>query len=134
MNPFLSDREKRSEKAMTKEDKLKMMEMRLDGYTLNEIGEHFAISSQRVSQLFKEMLAEKKNEAANKIIYPGLKKWMLENRITVCRMNTELGMTKNHNHFMNILSGKGKLTIDYIKAIIKYTGCSFEELFGGESE
>lgn len=118
---------------MTREEILKILEMRMDGYTLGEIGEQVGVSRQRVDAIIKGILNSKASATSvNKCIYPGLKKWMLENGVTCYKMSKELGL-KNNTSFVNYISGESKFTIDRIKAIIKYTGRSFEELFGGES-
>jgi transposase len=119
---------------MTREEILKMVEMSLDGYSKDQIGKRFGVSAQHVSYLMRSALIKRANAAAHECIYHGLKNWMLHHNVSAHKMNIDMGLYANHQQFVKILKGKANLTIEHIRAIIKYTGLSFEELFGDDSE
>lgn len=60
---------------MTKEDKLKAYEMRLNGATYREIADSFGVSYQYIQQILPM-----RRDIEIKGIYVGIKKWMKENR------------------------------------------------------
>lgn len=119
---------------MTREDTLKMMEMRMDGYTLQEVADYYGVTRQCVSQILHRVLSENKNAVRCKCIYPGLANWMLAQGVTAYKMSNELAQFNSVTSFYNRLIGKTEFTLSEIKALLKYTNSTFEELFGGESE
>jgi hypothetical protein len=63
------------------------------------------------------------------VIYPGLKKWMKENRIRPSALQGILTPNNPHGRVKQKLTGESKFSITDIKRIIKASGLSFEELF-----
>lgn len=112
-------------------------ELRMQGLTFAEIGKRLGVSKQRIAQCCAGMDAEMTASACrakdlNGIIYAGLKKWMLENRVSVPEMMRRIGLdtgSRRSEHFKNRLKGKTQLSITEIKKILAVTGETFEEVF-----
>ena len=119
---------------MTREDKLKVLEMRLDGYSVVEIADNLGFTRQHINNTLNMIVKSQGCNQLAKCIYPGLRNWMLDNNFSAYKVNSDLKIAKNTTCFYKRLVGETKFSIDEIKALIKYTGLSFEELFGGESE
>lgn len=117
---------------MTKEDKIKAFEMRLNGMTFQEIGDHFGVTRQYIESCFKPERKRKPINKNFKCIYPGLKKWMVENNVSIMKMHDDLHPYSNHLTLYRNMKTEGLLTIDKIKKILSYTGLTFEEAFGEE--
>lgn len=115
---------------MTREEKIKAFEMRLDGMTFQEIGDHFGVTRQCIEGYLKPNRTRKKPYKNFKCIYPGLKKWMLENCVSVMTMHDDLHLYANHPTLYRFMKGKALPTMDVIKKILAYTGLTFEEAFG----
>ena len=66
------------------------------------------------------------------IIYPNLKNWMLENKVSISEMKRRIGLdtrSRCSESFRNKLKGRTQLTITDIKKILAVTGGTFEEMF-----
>ena len=121
------------------ERKAKMIEMKKNGVTYAEIGKTFNLSKQRVYSIiggqFKAYYRELTPEDC---IYPNVRKWLNDNRISraeLCRRvygsNNSNARTSNHNFLTGKARDMRKSTIDkYLKA----TGLTYEELFETEGE
>jgi transcriptional regulator with XRE-family HTH domain len=112
---------------MTKEQKLKMYEMRLDGYTIQEIADEFGVSRQYVVQIVPFNGRSRKGSSYDKCIYPNIKNWLIKNRIAyrqfadLCDVNV---MTLH-----NGINGNTTMTKTTIDKILKATGMKYEEAF-----
>ena len=62
---------------MTREEKIKVFEMRLDGYTLQRIANDMGVTRQRIYQILYE-----RPRRGFKSIYPLLNGWMNDNKET----------------------------------------------------
>lgn len=116
---------------MTNKEKAQMFEMRLDGHTLQEIGDKFGVSKQYVAQILPPMkhgYRALKSEMLGKIIYPNIRNWLKKNACTLKRFADETGTS-----YLTIIraledekSGMRKTTID---KILEVTGLTYEEAF-----
>ena len=112
-------------------------ELRMQGLTFAEIGKRLGVSRQRIAQCCAGMNPEATAWACrikdlDCIIYPNLKKWMLENRVSIPEMMRRIGMdtaSGNAKHFKNRLKGRTQLPITEIKKILAVTGGTFEQMF-----
>lgn len=117
--------------ALTKEEKIDMFSMVLDGKTYEEIGQKYGISRQRVQQLLTTN--SRSHRAVNTIIYTGLKKWLIEQDMSVAKLQSLMGFeSKNVARTYIKLRNKGIIKISDIKKILEITGLTFEECFGEE--
>lgn len=99
------------------------------GFTYEEIGELFGISRQ-AAHYATTIHDGFRPSAVSKVIFVGLRNWMLENRITIKALGTQLGMTKLNDSLLGKHEAK-KSTID---GILKITGMTYEECFGEVEE
>lgn len=122
---------------MSKERKAEMIEMRENGYTYHEIGKAFGISRQRVQTLIGgQMKSHFRRTTPEDCIYPNLRKWMNDNRITRAELCRRLyGDTHPNNRakccefLKGINQRASKRTIDKYLSV---TGLTYEELFATE--
>ncbi len=115
---------------MTDKDKVKMFEMRLRGCTLQEIGDKFGITRERVRQILSESIKER-NENLNEIIYVNIAKWLKQNDISLFKFSKMLYPKSNSSTRLKnkLTKSKSELKISQIKKILEITGMSFEEAF-----
>lgn len=107
---------------MTKEQKIEAYAMLLDGCTLQEIGDKFGVSRQRIQQIFPNNRCENFN-----YIYPNIVRWMRENRVPAARFAESVGVVAGtFSTWMRGLYDPKKYYIDRILAI---TGMTYEEAF-----
>lgn len=114
--------------------------LRMQGLTFAEIGKRLGVSKQRAAQCCAGMNPEQTAWACHKedldsIIYAGLKKWMLENKVSVPEMMRRIGLdtgSSRSKHFRNRLEGKTQLPITEIKKILAVTGGTFEQMFAND--
>ena len=112
-------------------------ELRTQGLTFEEIGKRLGVSRQRIAQCCAGMNPEATAWACHKedlesIAYVGLKKWMLENRVSVPELMRRIGLdtgSSRSKHFRNRLEGKTQLPMREIKKILAVTGGTFEQMF-----
>lgn len=119
---------------MTREEKLKAFEMRLDGIPYETIGKKFGCSKQNVQQTLLYALNEKtrksKKRKVEHIVYPNIRAKGKEedNLLAFLREN---GITMEYN-FMNELAyqliGEKKITKSTIKLLSEKFGLTEEEV------
>lgn len=107
----------------------RMVEMHAQGATLQEIGDAFGISRQRVYQMISPHI----HKTAERCIFPGLRRWMLHN-CSPRELRQEAGIGCSMAAFYHKLKGRNQFTMSEIKAIMEYTGEPFEALFGEVDE
>lgn len=117
---------------MNREEKIKAFEMKLDGYTYEEIAKYFGTSRQNVQQALTLPVTRK-----NCSKYVGLNELMMEHHLFIKTLfesiKDKYGIKDYQSFLRKIKTGKN-LTINEIKAILEYTGMTFEEIFGKEVE
>ena len=113
----------------TKENLMKMFEMHLDGVSHAEIGRQFGLSRERVRQIVgnSSLLL---GRPITRRAFPGIARWMFEHGVSVKRMAEDLKMTMAT--LGTKLRGDRAFIMPEIKAILAYTGLTFEEAFGKE--
>ena len=112
-------------------------ELRMQGLTFAEIGKRLGVSRQRIAQCCAGTNPEATAWACrikdlDCIIYPNLKKWMLENKVSISEMMRRIGLdtgSRRSESFRNKLKGRTQLTITDIKKILAVTGGTFEQMF-----
>lgn len=115
-------------------------ELRMQGLTFEEIGKRLGVSRQRVAQCCAGMNPEATAWACrikdlDCIIYPNLKKWMLENKVSISEMMRRIGQdtgSRRSESFRNKLKGRTELKITDIKGILAATGGTFEQMFAND--
>lgn len=110
---------------MTKKEQI--IEMRNQGMTLQAIADEFGCSKQYVHQ---ELNRERKaiEKMKNKIVYKNILHWCIDNDIKVSDLYRSLSGSYNSNYrFLT----KENFAVEKVKEILKFTGMTFEQAFGG---
>lgn len=110
---------------------MEMCEMAEKGMTYQEIGEHYGLTRERVRQIISGAYPVSGRPIKN-CVFPGLYCWMVNNWESMRRMSDSIGKT-NYQTFVQKMQGKTKFTLPEIKAILAYTGLTFDEAFGQET-
>lgn len=116
---------------MTKAEKLKMLEMRLDGMTIRQIADAMGVTYQYVQQQFEHIKKYRRKDFA--CVFPGLKQWMKENAFYIMDFSDLLGVCYQ-TILRKLRDEKGGFTLLEIKTILARTGLTFEEAFGEQVE
>ena len=114
---------------MTREQKIEAFTMRLNGYTLEEIGDHFGVTREAIRGMFFRTTTES-GIARKRYVYPNIAKWMIENRINQSFLAKRLGVTRPAVSAW--LTGKNDPSYRFISLVLKETGMTFEEAFKRE--
>lgn len=126
---------------MTQENKdrlLEMIKMRLDGCTYQEIADKYGVSRQCVYQAIvnftrRESSTRVRKSPFDRCIYPNLRQWMYENKITLVKLNRIIGKSlTNTERTSQKMRGESDFKISEIKAILKESGKTFEYMFSTE--
>ena len=111
---------------ITREIKMQMFCMHLDGMTLYEIAKGTGYSVEEVANAINIKARRSKHHYG--WIYPGLEAWMGKNRITLQMFGDMCGVDATHVH--KWLTGKYSITKANIDKILRATGMTYEEAFG----
>ena len=121
---------------MTEENKkraVEMFKMRLDGATYQEIAAKYKVTRQCVEQILKmrephRIPLTKKYE---KIIFKGLKEWMMQNNISIIDIHRKISKSESNNATCTRLKLTGMRDFSYseIRTIMEISGLTFEQLF-----
>lgn len=118
---------------MTREDTITMFKMRIDGYSMEEIGKHFGVCRERVRQILDAVVKSDCRGMA-KCIYKGLREWMLTTGTSGYKIRRDIGKWNSVTLLYKRLAGEKQFDLAEIKAILAYTGLTFEEAFGEVEE
>lgn len=110
---------------MTREEKIKVFEMRLDGYTLQRIANEMGVTRQRIYQILY-----KRPRRGFKSIYPMLNVWMNDNKETYVSLAPKMGMSKYT--ISQKLQGEKEFKKLEIDRLLSLTGMTYEEAFALE--
>lgn len=117
----------------SKEKILEMVQMRIDGYTLQQIADKYGVSKQCVQQqlsIIAGNASPRPKGIDEKIIYPNLAKWMADNRIPKYKLSEMIGLkSKCTANIRFKLLGERDFSITEIKKLLEITGQTFEYLF-----
>lgn len=120
---------------MTNDEIVSAFAMRLNGATLAEIGAHFNVTKQRIQKILESSVrATGRRTLVARCIYPGLRKWFIENGISASEMFDNCKAFACISTLYKCLAGKQKLNLAQIQEILCFTGLTFEEAFGMRSQ
>lgn len=115
---------------MTKQEKVDMFAMRLDGATLQKIGDKYGITKERVRQILE--ISDSKRKPKAKWIYPNMGNYMVEHKISLKEFSEKCEI--QYWTLSNYMNGKSEPSIGAIKRMLQFTGMSFEEAFQTKEE
>lgn len=114
---------------MTREEKIEAFTMRLDGYTLKEIGNHFGVTREAIRGMFSRTTTES-GIARKRYVYPNIAKWMIENKLN--QRHFEKKLKCSQKTVSSWLTGRNDPSYRFISLVLKETGMTFEEAFKRE--
>lgn len=118
--------------------KRKQMQMLRDqGMKYKEIAEKIGVSSQYVSMVCGKCDPAYFQYVDESCIYPNLRKWMNDNKITRREFLRRMGLmpyTGNYERFGSYLRGTNYPRKQYIDKMLKVTGMTYETMFYTEKE
>ena len=110
-----------------------MVNMRSNGCTLQQIADKYGVSRQFVQQSilnFKKRDGKLREIPLYDCIYPNLKKWMIENEITLTELSEMVGLNSaSTNSITSRLNGVRDFKISEVKTILEESGKTFEYMF-----
>lgn len=117
----------------SKEQTLEMVQMRLDGYSFQEIADKYGVSRQCIHQKLSVIAGSAKPRPKGideKVIYPNLAKWISENRMKKYELSKLLGLSDKSTKSLSMkLYGERDFSMTEIKKLLEITGQTFEHLF-----
>lgn len=124
---------------MTREQKIEMFTMRLDGHSLQDIGNKLGVTREYVRQVLEKSVQKEAvmKKARDKIIFPNIANWMEVNQISIGDLTVLMGYTSGNSNYAMISRRLRNLDIWRMKdilSILKVTGMTFEEAFHIEHE
>ena len=112
---------------MTNIEKMSIVQMRIDGYTMQAIAEKKGISKQRVSRILCSICDMDTQPRRYKYLYGNILNWMLDNHVQLKTLAENIGVCTSTLGAK--LQGKKDFNMSEIKKILKITGMTFEEAF-----
>lgn len=112
---------------MTKEQKIEIYSMLLDGATYTECASKFGVSRQYVHQLFPQMRGCSVERRIEKYKYKNLAKWIYGNGYNLSTFSAAINTYAPH--FNNMMLGHHDPSKKVIDKILDVTGMTYEEAF-----
>ncbi len=109
---------------MTKEEKIDMFAMRLNGCTLQQVADKYGITRERVRQILFAYTAPRKEKV---YAYPNISHWMAENGVTLSQLADNCKLS--YNTVRGYLNGVREPNFIFVQYILKETGMPFEVAF-----
>lgn len=117
---------------MTREELIMAFTMRLDGATLDEIGDKFGVTGVAVLYNFDNVARRGKHNktdtAIRKIVYPNVARYIKDAQITMGKFAKMLGYGTAKSYVADSLYGKRDMTADMIVRIIRTTDMTYKEV------
>lgn len=107
---------------MTREQKIEMFALKLDGFSLEEIGQHFGITRERVRQILDVMPKCTFSKKRVPCKFPNIEKYLVANRMSYQRLVHQSGIsypTIYHSLIKGSTPDIKKATIDALLAVLK---------------
>jgi hypothetical protein len=115
---------------VTREQKVKAFEMRIDGYTYAEIANRFGVSRQYIHQILTFGVEKPIQKGLRNCVYYNIAQWITNNNLTIPKLCKMMGRKPGyHQALRNKLTGITEFSISEIKLILALTGMEFDEAF-----
>lgn len=114
---------------MTKEEKIDAFTMRLNGYTLQEIGDKYGLTRERIRQMFASITTESGISRKN-YIYPNISDWMIDNNVSQYDLCKKLGCVQTT--ISSYLTGRKPPSFAFINLMLELTKMPYEVAFSKE--
>ena len=111
---------------MTREEKIDAFTMRLNGYTLQEIGDKYGLTRERIRKMFASIATESGISRKN-YIYPNISDWMIDNNVKQSDLSKKLGCAQNT--ISSYLTGKNPPSFAFINLMLELTKMPYEVAF-----
>lgn len=109
---------------MTREEKIEAYTMRLDGHTLQEIGDKFGVTREYIRQIVGSC---GKTRTIKNCVYPAIGEWFSEHGTSPYDLSEECGLS--FRTLCNALTGKNDPSKKTIDKILSATGMTYEDAF-----
>ena len=117
---------------MTREEKIDAFTMRLDGYTLQEIGDKYGLTRERIRQTFASITTKSgiSRKGYKNYIYPNISDWMSDNNVKQIDLSKKLGCAQVT--ISSYLTGKNPPSFAFINLMLELTKMPYEVVFSKE--
>ena len=114
---------------MTREEKIDAFTMRLDGYTLQEIGDKYGLTRERIRQMFASITTKSgiSRKSYKNYIYPNISDWMIDNNVKQSDLSKKLGCAQVT--ISSYLTGKNPPSFAFINLMLELTKMQYEVAF-----
>ena len=114
---------------MTKEEKIDAFTMRLNGYTLQEIGDKYGLTRERIRQMFASITTKSgiSRKSYKNYIYPNISDWMIDNNVKQSDLSKKLGCAQVT--ISSYLTGKKSPSFAFINLMLELTKMPYEVAF-----
>lgn len=112
---------------MTKEQKIEIYSMLLDGATYTECASKFGVSKQYVHKLFPQMSGRSVERRIEKYKYKNLVKWIYDNGYNLSTFSEAINI--GVPNFNSLVLGHHDPSKKVIDKILDVTGMTYEEAF-----
>lgn len=114
---------------MTIDQKVEAYRMRLEGHSLQEIGDKFGVTRERIRQILscREKVRSTSRCNYSSWVFPGIAEYAKSHRLSLRGLSKKAGMP--FSTVYNIISGKSVPSKSAIDKILESTGMTYEEAF-----
>lgn len=115
----------------SEDELITMCSLRVKGYSLQEIGDKFGITRERVRKILSEP-ARSARASTIKCVYPAISDYFKRNRIGTYQFASRTGIT--YATLYNTLTGRTNPNKRVIDKILSETGLTYEEAFRTDAD
>ena len=114
---------------MTTERETRMIELRKQGETYDEIAKQFGITKQRVQQVLAPYKIRRpaKRHDEKRYVFPNIVRWMNINDMSFAKFGATVGKAGAVVH--RYITGKISPNFNFVVKVLEVTGMTFEEAF-----
>ena len=113
---------------------MEMFQLRIEGRSLQEIGDRFGITRERARQILNKPYANKPHAGgiATRCVYPAIRRYLKTNVISQKDFAERIGVS--NSGLTNVLLGKRLPKKRMIDKILSETGLTYEEAFRTDAD